>query len=68
MAKKFEYKTLTTKEERGFWSSKMDTATLEMRLNKLGSEGWELVSVVETNRYEGSTNEIIFVFKREILA
>lgn len=68
MAKKFEYKTLTTKEERGFWSSKMDTSGLEVHLNKLGFEGWELVSVVETNRYEGSTNEIIFVFKREILA
>jgi hypothetical protein len=66
MPKKFEYKTLATKEERGFWSSKMDTAALETHLNKLGFEGWELVSVVETNRYEGSTNEIIFVFKREI--
>lgn len=66
MAKKFEYKTLRIKEEFGFWRNKIHTSNLEFDLNEFGLQGWELVSVVETNRYEGSTNEIIFIFKREI--
>lgn len=65
--KRFEYKTLKTKEK-GFWSGKLDTEELELYLNKLGFEGWEMVSSVETNTYQGGTNEIIFVFKREILS
>lgn len=65
--KRFEYKTLKTREK-GFWSGKLDTEELELYLNKLGFEGWEMVSSVETNTYQGGTNEIIFVFKREILS
>lgn len=65
--KRFEYKTLKTKEK-GFWSGRLDTQELELYLNKLGFEGWEMVSSVETNTYQGGTNEIIFVFKREILS
>lgn len=65
--KKFEYKTLKTREK-GFWSSKVDADELEAYLNKLGREGWELVSSFETNTYQGSTNEIVLIFKREIIA
>ncbi len=70
--KKFEYKTLKAKEEveGGFWSAKpnaLNSEKTELYLNKLGSEGWELVSVFDTNQGHGTTNEIIFVFKREII-
>lgn len=65
--KKFEYKTLKTREK-GFWSNKVDTDELGLYLNKLGFEGWELVSSVETNTYQGGTNEIILIFKRELLS
>ncbi len=71
--KKFEYKTLKAKEEgeSGFWNAKPNTLNsekTELYLNKLGSEGWELVSVFDTNHGHGHTHEIIFVFKREIIA
>lgn len=66
MKKKFEYKTLKTKEK-GFWSGKVDTDELELYLNQLGQEGWELTSTFETNTYQGGTNEIVFLFKREII-
>jgi Domain of unknown function (DUF4177) len=64
--KKFEYKTLKTREK-GFWSGKIDTNELELYLNKMGFEGWELVSAVETNTYQGGTNEIVFVLKENYL-
>jgi hypothetical protein len=71
--KKFEYKTLKVKEdvEGSFFSSTpnaLNSEKTELYLNKLGFEGWELVSVFDTNLVHGSTNEIIFVFKREILS
>lgn len=66
MKKRFEYKTLKTKEK-GFWKGTIDTEELELYLNKLGFEGWELVASVETNAGHGSTNEILLLFKREFV-
>ncbi len=63
--KKFEYKTFQAKEE-GFWGSTLNTEKIELYLNRLGSEGWELVSVLETNHGHGSTNQIVFLLKREM--
>ena len=61
----FEYKTFKTRPK-GIWQSALDTQELELYLNKLGNEGWELVSAIGTNS-GGATNEIIFLFKREKL-
>ena len=55
--KKYEYKVVKT-EESGFWDPKLDASNVEVELNKLGSEGWELTSVVDTNTYQGKTKEI----------
>jgi hypothetical protein len=62
--KKYEYKVLKTTED-GFWDPKVDVNSLEAGLNKMGSDGWELTSVVDTNAYQGKTKEIIMFFKRE---
>ena len=62
--KKYEYKVVKTQES-GFWNPKLDIDTMENELNKLGSEGWELISVADTNYYEGATKEIVLFFKRE---
>jgi len=35
-------------------------------LNRLGWEGWELVSVSDTNRVKGSTKFVVAVFKRAL--
>jgi hypothetical protein len=59
----WEYKTvfLATK---GFLGGKLDPATFERELNVLGRDGWELVSVFDTNQYEGATRDVVAVFKR----
>ena len=50
----------------GFWISQgqVDEAALEAEMNRLGSEGWELVSAFDTNRGGGETRDVIAVFKR----
>lgn len=35
-------------------------------LNRLGWDGWELVSVFDTTRVEGSTRFVVAVFKRAL--
>ena len=62
--KKYEYKVIKTTED-GFWDPKVDEKDVETELNKLGSEGWELTSVIDTNTYQGKTKEIVLFFKRE---
>ena len=56
--KKFEYIT-----ER--FSTPACTGMQE-KLNKLGNEGWELVSVCPTNSYDSGLAEIAAFLKREI--
>lgn len=62
--KKYEYKVIKTTEE-GFWDPKVDEKNVETEMNKLGAEGWELTSVIDTNNYQGKTKEIVLFFKRE---
>ena len=42
--KRFEYKTVEIKLK-GTWNPKFDIADVDKELNKMGSQGWELVSV-----------------------
>lgn len=62
---KFEYYTYTYEGE-GFFGGKMNADTFQAELNRLGSEGWELVSCVPTSKSEGYTHNLIFIFKRKI--
>jgi hypothetical protein len=43
---------------------KIDGQKLNNRLNELGAEGWELVSVFDTNMLEGKTRDVIAILKR----
>ena len=78
----WEYKTVTrkmnTKEEKWYWTDTNQHSVLEMvdaRLNELGSQGWELVSVVAKSTLTGAvkdwgmvngyTSMIDYVFKRQ---
>lgn len=49
---------------RGLLGGKIDQADLDGILKKAGEEGWELVSMVATNLYQGRTQDAALVFKR----
>lgn len=56
---RWEYKTLHF-TKRSFFSGAINTESLELQLNDLGREGWELVSLAQVNHMQG----IIAVLKR----
>lgn len=61
----WEYKTLEFKS-RGFWiDGKVNIKEIDYELNRLGAKGWELVSMVGTNQYQGASRKIILVLKRK---
>lgn len=61
----WEYKTLEF-NTKGFWvGGKVDIIKMNDEFNKLGMEGWELVSAVNTNQYQGASRKIIVMFKRK---
>jgi len=60
----WEYYTLKMKVA-GFWGTKIDTQEIDGALNGLGSEGWELVSVIPVTQTYGIVKELVMVFKRQ---
>ncbi|WP_322905859.1 DUF4177 domain-containing protein [Paenibacillus campi] len=62
----WEYKTVKLATG-GFLGGKVDEHELESVLNNLGFEGWELVSSFDTAMTQGSSRDIILVFKRSAL-
>ena len=60
----WEYRAIKL-EATGFWvQGHIDEAALESEMNRLGSQGWELVSCFDINRGGGGTRDVIAVFKR----
>jgi hypothetical protein len=50
----------------GFWvGGKLDGDAFNGKLNELGRQGWELVSVFDTNQGGGSTREVFAILKRQ---
>ncbi len=65
---KWEYMTLKFATT-GFWrGGNLNTDTFNQKLNDLGEEGWELVSIFDTNHSQGATRDVVAVFKRSLLA
>src|SRR5687768_5560941 len=58
--KSWEYKIINVRSE----NYSMDPRRAE-ELNRLGDEGWELVSITSINFKTGATDHIGMVFKRE---
>ena len=48
----------------GFLGGDISGDTLNRKLNDLGSEGWELVTVFDTNMSHGRTRDVVAVLKR----
>lgn len=59
----YEYKVIELKPG-GFWGNKLDAADIEVQLNQMGTEGWELINSMDISQYEGGTGELFFTFKR----
>jgi len=60
---KWEYQTIKL-NTKGIFGGILDTMTFDGMLNRLGNDGWELVSAFDTNQTYGSSREAIAVFKR----
>lgn len=62
---KWEYMTVMF-ETKGLWTGTLDGQAFTDRLNRLGEEGWELVSVFETRAVEVSIRHVVAVMKRSL--
>ncbi len=62
---KFEYYTYKYDTE-GWMGGKVDVSELQADLNRLGEDGWELVSSPTTNQGQGYTRSMIMIFKRKL--
>jgi Domain of unknown function (DUF4177) len=63
----WEYKTVVIDQKSSFWGSGSDFQDknfIEDGLNKLGQEGWELVSSTPNADMQGRTTKILLIFKR----
>ncbi len=59
----WEYKVITLRTE-GFFGGKIDTSQLEVLMNSLGRDGWELSSAFGTNEGYGRSRDAVLLFKR----
>jgi len=60
---KWEYKTLCLSIGR-LIAPNVDTAKVDTELTKWGRDGWELVSVFDTNAGGGASYQLVAIFKR----
>ena len=63
--KKYEYRTILVSGKSAFQRT-IDVSKFTKELNKLGAEGWELVTSKSAQPEWGSYMGILFVFKRPI--
>ena len=62
-AMKWEYETVKIAAT-GFVGGKLDENALIARMNSLGHQGWELVTVFDTSQGGGATRDVVAIFKR----
>lgn len=63
---KYEYVVLMVAADTGWFTlgGKVDGEKLSGELNRLGREGWELVSTFDTNMAQGATRDVVMILKR----
>lgn len=64
MKKRFEYKSVEVKPK-SMWKSVIPPDEIDVIINKLGSDGWELVTVLPYSS-TGTTVGFLYTFKREL--
>ncbi|HEX8311935.1 MAG TPA: DUF4177 domain-containing protein [Chthoniobacteraceae bacterium] len=50
----------------GFFAGVVKVDELNVDLNRFGAQGWELVSAFDTNKNQGGTRDVVFIFKRPL--
>jgi hypothetical protein len=66
--KRFEYKTILTSRKSDIWEGiEINIPQLEIVLEQMGQEGWELVTSIEESSGE-INRQFCMIFKREIQA
>ena len=63
---KWEYMTLMLSAKGLILGGAINGQTFTDKLNQLGAEGWELISVFTTNMLEGKTRDVIAILKRPL--
>ncbi len=61
----WKYKTFKIEEEDLQFSGR-EANDLEKDLNDLGRQGWELVTSMGISGLSGSTNEVMFILKKQV--
>ena len=61
---KWEYRTVMFDASGWLLGGKLNGQQFNDQANRLGEEGWELVSVFDTNFNQGGTRDVVAVFKR----
>ncbi|WP_391572188.1 DUF4177 domain-containing protein [Cohnella sp.] len=65
---KWEYKSLEffiEKVGRGYFdTTRLNLTKFDQEINQMGEEGWELVNTMTTSDHQGTTGQIVSVFKR----
>ncbi|HEX2208895.1 MAG TPA: DUF4177 domain-containing protein [Longimicrobium sp.] len=63
-ATRWQYTMLTVDVYNFARGPRVDPAEIGGNLNRLGGEGWELVSMIDVNAGQGGTCDLVAVFKR----
>ncbi|MFS0839517.1 DUF4177 domain-containing protein [Paenibacillus sp. UNC499MF] len=63
---RWEYQTLKFFTKGFFVGGKLDLDEFDQDLNEMGAQGWELISCFDTSQHQGSSKEVICVFKRKL--
>ncbi len=60
---RWEYKTIKM-AAKGWLGGKIDVEKLDLTMNDLGTQGWELCAAFDTDVGGGGTRDVVIIFKR----
>lgn len=65
---RWEYKFVVVDQDRAFFGrgGKFDPQAASTDLNRLGADGWEVVSSFDMNAANGVTRDVVFLLKRPL--
>ncbi len=60
----WEYKTVKLQATGVLLGGKVDQAQLDLKINELGAQGWELCTALSAAMFSGPTRDMVLIFKR----